>query len=100
MRLKTWMAALLAALILTLGMFAHPRECAAGLNDDVGFLQPPSGERGDPDTGGGEYFTQGFTSWVASEMRRFAVMWFVGSRRPTMSLTTTANTTRALGRRQ
>ena len=53
MRLKAWIAALLAALILTLGMFAHPRECAAGPNDDVEFLQPPSGEAGDPDSGGG-----------------------------------------------
>ena len=42
-------AALLAALILALGLVALPRAGLAAGNDDVEFLEPPGGESGDPD---------------------------------------------------
>lgn len=48
MKSMTWCAALLAAVILAIGLFALPRASVAGMNDDVEFLQPPS-DAGDPD---------------------------------------------------
>jgi hypothetical protein len=56
MRLKLWNAALLAALVLAFGTFAHPRASQAGANDDVEFVQPPGTENGDPDTGSGNRY--------------------------------------------
>src|SRR5262245_25606970 len=70
MRLKQWYAVLFAALILELGMFAHPRASQAAANDDVEFLQPPGSENGDPDSGGQtRFWTQGWRMWVRSRVQ-------------------------------
>jgi len=70
MRWKLWNAALLAALILALGMFAHPRPSRAAANDDVEFVQPPGGDGGDPDSGGpNRYALLRLTSWVSAQTR-------------------------------
>ena len=57
MRWTKWYAVLLAALILALGLAALPRASVAGGNDDVELIQPPGGDNGDPDTGGGVRFS-------------------------------------------
>ena len=49
MKLKMRYTALLAALILALGLIAMPRAGAAGGDDYLELLQPPGGENGDPD---------------------------------------------------
>ena len=50
-------AAMLAALVLALGLVGVMRPgVATATNEDVEFLQPPS-DKGDPDTGGGTSFT-------------------------------------------
>jgi hypothetical protein len=57
-------AALLAALVLVLGLIAMPRAGAAGGNDDLEFLQPPGGEFGDPDIPGpNRYLSAATTIW-------------------------------------
>src|SRR5215471_2256010 len=71
MRLRTWNAVLFAALILALGMFAHPKASQAGANDDVEFVQPPGSDNGDPDDGGGRRATTGVASQLAAVRRAF-----------------------------
>jgi hypothetical protein len=89
MKFKAWCAALLAALVLTFGLFAQPRECVAGFNDDVELEQPPTGERGDPDSGGGGgYFIQRLGSWVTIRICRALSGWSVAPRGSTLESTT------------
>src|SRR5262245_16418979 len=71
MRLRLWHAVLFAALILVLGMVAHPRASQAGANDDVEFLQPPGSENGDPDDGGGRRIMTVMESQLAAAKRAF-----------------------------
>ena len=79
MRLKQWFVVLLAVMVLALGVFAHPRECAAGFNDDVAFVQPPGGESGDPDSGGqGRYFWTTAYQWTLAVRRAVARAWANG----------------------
>ena len=49
-------AALLAALVLSLGMVSIMRPGVAAADSDEVMIRAP-GDRGDPDTGGGNYFT-------------------------------------------
>ena len=81
MRSKMWYAALLAALILALGLVALPTGTASG-NDDLELLQPPGGENGDPDSGGpSKYFTFGWSSWFSAPARSVSFLRISQNRR-------------------
>lgn len=74
-----WMlryAVLLAALVIALGSVAAIRPEVAAANDDVIFLQPPGGERGDPDIGGGGYnFGTSCSTWIGAAKRHIHAAW-------------------------
>jgi hypothetical protein len=65
-------AALLAALILALGLIAVPRSSAAAGNDDLELLQPPGVQFGDPDSPDGvvRICAFGFRVWGQFEAGR------------------------------
>lgn len=89
MKSKMWYTALLAALILALGLIAMPRAGAAGGNDDVELVPPPGGENGDPDSGGPSRFFVfrwayqiGVAARSLSSQRVSPTRWAVQSRSP------------------
>ena len=99
MRWKLWNAALLAALILTFGMFPHPRATQAGGNDDVEFVQPPGSENGDPDSGGpGRFSITRFTSWIAAQARQLALCRNNSASRPSVNRVPAGTSSRQMAR--
>lgn len=70
MKSKMRYTALLAALIMALGLIAMPRAGAAGGNDDVELMLPPGAQFGDPDTGGqNRYNAFRWDSWIGAASR-------------------------------
>jgi hypothetical protein len=85
MKSKNLCAALVAGLILALGLSLLPAKAMA-MNEDVEFLNPPSTEAGDPDTGG-QFWTFAFGSSQASALQlgrtisqRLVSIWRFGQR--------------------
>lgn len=88
-------AALLAALILALGLIAMPRAGAASGNDDLEFLQPPGPQFGDPDMPDGiaRFYVFGIRAWVGIEAGRLFVF-ACPARYQSRSVVSTARVTR------
>lgn len=80
MKGTTRYAALLAALILALGLVALPQAAVATGNSDVEFLQPPGGDSGDPDMPGPNKFFLRVSGMISR-----ARAWFLPSSSPLRS---------------